>query len=88
MLYMGSSVGVVTKLWAAQPGNGGMILGRSKRFIFLFSVGAHAASCTVGRAVTVIYALGQVLSRAMRPFTPVLKILTFLSLIILKIRNV
>jgi len=84
---MGSSIGIVTKLWAAQPGHGGPILGRSKRFIFLFSVGAHAASYTVGRAVTLIYAWGQVLSRAMRPCTAVLKILTFLSLIILKIRN-
>jgi len=51
---MGSSVGIVTKLWAAQPGHGGLILGRSKRFIFLFAIGAHAASYPVGRAVTVI----------------------------------
>jgi len=74
---MGSSVVIVTKLWAAQPGHGGLILGRSKRFIFLFPVGAHASSYSVGRAVTAIYAWGQVLSCALRPCTAVLKILTF-----------
>jgi len=52
---MSSSVGIVTKLWTAQPGHGVLILGRSKRFIFLFSIGVHAASYTVGRAVTVVF---------------------------------
>jgi hypothetical protein len=75
---MGSSVGIVIKLWAAQLGHGGLILGRSKIFIFLFSIGAHVASYTVGRAVTVVFcARGQVLSHAMRPCTAVLKLLTF-----------
>ena len=81
---MGSSVGIVTKLWAAEPGNGCLIIGRSNRFIFLFSIGAHAASCTVGRAVSVVFcAWGQVLSHAMRPCTAVLEILNFSSRVIL-----